>query len=233
MVLFIKNISIEGPGLFEELLKKEGFSLNIVDLSKGDKLPPLEECEAAIILGGPMSVYETNKYPFLTDEESFILQAVYKKIPILGICLGAQMLAKACSAKVIKSPVKELGWCDVVTTDEGKADLLFMGLEATLKVFQWHEDTFSIPQDGKLLVSGENCPNQAFRVGEYAWGLQFHPEVTSYMIKEWVDYYRQPKDGKEIIEQYFMNQDVYIRQAKLLCNNFTSIIAKRREELSS
>lgn len=230
MILFIKHINIEGPGSFQNLLNQAGCEIRIVELAQGQSLPPIEECRAVVSLGGPMSVYETNKYPFLVDEESFLLQAIHKKIPVLGICLGAQMLAKICLGKVIKSPVKEIGWYKVALNAEGRKDPLFSGLKNSLKVFQWHEDTFTIPQGAKLIVEGKGCKNQAFRIGSSVWGLQFHPEITSQLIKTWTDYYHQPPDVQKLLQGYSKYQDIYMEQARVICSNFSSIIAKKKEQ---
>ncbi len=226
MILVIKHIDIEGLGNIEKPLS--GYDdLRIVDLSKGGSLPTdLFDIKAIISLGGPMNVYEEDKYPFLKDEDRLLKKAIRNEIPILGICLGAQLLAKACGAKVMKAKEKEIGWYGVKFTTEGSADPLFLGLPLELKVFQWHEDAFEIPKDGVLLASGMVCHNQAFRVGENAYGLQFHLEFTLDMIESWIVRYKGNPDlsKKEEAKDFLRNTE---KQTEMLCGNFNKIIKQR------
>ena len=152
MILVIKHVISEGPGLLADFFKEKKFQLKVVELQKGQKLPESTNGFSAVIsMGGPMSVYEENKYPFLKDEDRFLKEVVKKEIPFLGVCLGAQLLAKASGAKVKKGPCKELGWFKVSLTDEGIGDLLFAGIGKELNVFQWHEDEFEIPKKNPLV----------------------------------------------------------------------------------
>lgn len=226
MVVFIKHVEIEGPGLFLGFLKEFGFKTAIIDLSKGESLPDVGLCQAIIVLGGPMNVYETDKYSFLSREEKFLKDALSKEIPILGICLGAQILAKVGGAQIKKSPLREIGWYEVRLTDDGKEDILFNGLGDKLSVFQWHEDTFDIPKEAKLLAKGDICKNQALVIGKCAWGLQFHPEMNKRMLKSWLEYYNEDIDRDKVLFNYFERQDIYMLQAKRICLNFSSIIEK-------
>ena len=208
MILFLKHVEIEGPGLFSGFLKSLGFKTSTVALNKAEALPSLEECQAIISLGGPMNVYETDKYPFLLKEEKFLKSALSREIPILGICLGAQILAKTCGAKVKKADKKEVGWFEVKLTPKGKDDGLFNNLGEGLSVFQWHEDTFEVPEGAELLVQGTLCKNQAFRIGKSAWGLQFHPEMNKTMLNTWIDTYNEDINREKILFNYFKKQDV-------------------------
>ena len=227
MIAILKHVSIEGPGLFGGFLKQAGFRTKVFELSAGDKLPLLDECEAILIMGGPMNVYNTSKYPFLLKEEEFLKKALNKNIPVLGICLGAQILARICGAKIYRSPEKEIGWYKVALTEEGKQDKLFSGIRSEFSVFQWHEDTFDIPKNGVHLVKGDNVSNQAFRVGKSAWGLQFHPEMITQLIKVWVDRSSELIDKSSLLFGYSRIQDMYLKQAKIICNNFSKIIAQK------
>lgn len=227
MIVIIKHIDIEGPGTFKEYLVSAGFAFRIVNLAKNEALPSLDECKAIVSLGGPMNVYETDKYPFLTKEESFLKEALAERKPILGICLGAQILAKITGAAVEKTTTKEIGWCDVELTQEASSDPLFEGLGQRFSVFQWHEDTFGIPIGGRLLAEGAKCRNQAFRFGDCAWGLQFHPEITKDMIVEWLDYYQNDLDRDKLLNDYSKIEDKYKQQAKTLYDNFCKVIAKQ------
>ena len=185
MILVIKHESNEGPGTLGDFIKSSGYKVEIAELAKGDSLPSLSECDWIISLGGPMNVYEEDEYPFLGLEDEFLRGAIEKKVPTLGICLGAQMLAKCMKAEVIRSKVKEIGWCQVRLTKDARYDPLFHGLPESLTVFQWHEDTFAVPVKSVLLATGSECQNQAIRIGHHAWAIQFHPEMTPQMIPNW------------------------------------------------
>jgi len=187
MILFIKHVENEGPGLLMPFFEGKGYSAVTVELWAGEKLPDsLAGIRAVISMGGPMNVYEEGKYPFLKEEDIFIKEILKAEIPFLGVCLGAQLLAKASGASVGKSPVEETGFHDVSLTDDGRKDPLFRGVEGTFKVFQWHGDMFQIPPDGRLLAENVNCGNQALRVGENAYGLQFHVEAGREMVIDWM-----------------------------------------------
>jgi len=192
-ILIIKHVDIEGPGLIENCLDQENIPYQILELKPGIHLPKLDDFTHIIILGGPMNVYEEDRYPFLKDEDLFIKEAIQRGKRILGICLGAQLIAKALGAKVSKAPVKEIGWYDVSLTRIGSRDPLFSNLPKRFPVFQWHEDTFEIPKAGKLVATSSPVPYQAFRYGDNAYGLQFHLEVTEEMIQEWVETYEAPQ----------------------------------------
>ena len=152
---------------------------------RGDKLPELEQIAALIVMGGAMGASDEQRYPFLGDLKQLIRKPVAARIPYLGICLGGQLLAAALGAKVVSGRWEELGTLPVQLTEEGTGDKLFRGIDMQFSTFQWHHDSFDIPEGGLLLASSAACPHQAFRVGECAWGLQFHPEVTEAIIRDW------------------------------------------------
>jgi GMP synthase-like glutamine amidotransferase len=196
-VLIIKHIDIEGPGLIEYCLKKEKIPYKILILKPRAHLPKLNGFTHIVILGGPMNVYEEDLYPFLKKEDLFIKEAIQRGKSVLGICLGAQLIAKALGAKVFKAPVKEIGWCEVSLTKAGSHDPLFLNLPKIFPVFQWHGDTFEIPKSGKLIATSDFIPHQAFRYGENAYGLQFHLEVTKQMIRDWMKAYQEEFNGSK------------------------------------
>jgi GMP synthase-like glutamine amidotransferase len=187
--LIIKHVEIEGPGLIEDYLKQEKILYQILNLTPSLHFPKLDDLTHIVILGGPMNVYEVDRYPFLREEDLFIKEAIQRGKSILGICLGAQLIAKALGGKVFKAPVKEIGWYDVSLTRIGSIDPLFSNLPKTFSVFQWHEDTFEIPHSAILIATSFFVPYQAFRYGDKAYGLQFHLEVTQEMIHQWMETY--------------------------------------------
>jgi GMP synthase-like glutamine amidotransferase len=226
MILIIKHIDIEGPGSIEEFFSNTAWTIQTINLANKEKLPDkLDDIEAIIVLGGPMNVYEADKYPFLIDEDIFLKKALKKEIPVLGICLGAQILAKACGAKVRKAKEKEIGWYKARLTPQGLTDPLFAGLKEEFDCFQWHEDTFDIPEQGRLLATSQTCKNQAFRFGKNAYGLQFHFEVTQDIIQDWTREYKLKEKALEMIVSYQKLKASFENQAKKTCLNFGRIIS--------
>jgi len=196
-VLIIKHIEVEGPGLIEVCLKEEKIPYQILNLEPGLRLPKPDDFTEIVILGGPMNVYEEDRFPFLREEDLFIKESIQRGKTVLGICLGAQLMAKALGAKVTRAPVKEIGWHDVSLTRVGSHDPLFSRLPKTFPAFQWHEDTFDIPSAAKLIARSNPVPHQAFRYGENAYGLQFHLEVTEEMIRDWMKTYEEEFNGSK------------------------------------
>jgi GMP synthase-like glutamine amidotransferase len=188
-------VDIEGPGLIEDCLRQEKIHYQVLSLESGLHLPKLDNFTHIVILGGPMNVYEEDQYPFLKEEDLFIKEAIQRGKSLLGICLGAQLIAKALGAKVFKAPVKEIGWYDVSLTRIGSIDPFFSRLPKTFSVFQWHGDTFEIPHSAILIATSSLVPNQAFRYGDNAYGLQFHLEVTQDIIREWMETYEEEFEG--------------------------------------
>lgn len=232
-ILIIKHVEIEGAGSIGEFFQNSAWHQKVVELGKGETLPAdLSDFAAIISLGGPMNVYAEEKFPFLKIEEKLIKKAIEEEIPLLGICLGAQILAKACGAQVTRAAKKEQGWFEVALTEEGKQDTLFKGLPEGLMVFQWHEDTFGLPEGGVLLASSSGL-NQAFRFGKSSYGLQFHPEVTVEMIASWIQEYSSQKESdsfaNKIILEALRQKIIFEIQAQNLWLNFARIIASSRE----
>ena len=206
-LLVIQHVPHERLGTFEEAFKRMGCTIHPLNSSYSKAIwPELSECSGVVSMGGPMSVYERAKYPWIADELELLRQAVGRGLPVLGVCLGAQMLAAALGAKVTKSLQKEIGWYPIMREParpggrEGRAvgadgDPLFEGFGQTETVFQWHGDTFEIPRGAVRLASSPLCENQAFRYGENAYGLQFHVEVTEAIIRAWM---RTPVNKTEL-----------------------------------
>lgn len=223
-IVIVQHAKKEGPGLVEEFFRGNGWELEIVDLSDGGTLPhDFDSIAAVIMLGGPMNVYEEENYPFLRDEDSYISRLVVEEIPFLGICLGGQLLAKACGAEVGRSREKEIGWYDVKVSREGMKDLLFRGVEGKIPVFQWHEDAFELPDRGVLLAKGHRCRNQAFRIGEHAYGLQFHPEMTEALIASWLEGLDE-RDRKRILGETAARLEEFTRHGMAILGNFEKIV---------
>ena len=187
-VLVLQHVPHEGPGSLNSLLQTAGFRIHTLKFwPEAETEPAPENYQGLIVLGGPMGVYEADKYPHLAMEKKLLEGAVKKDLPVLGICLGAQLIANALGATVYPSGIKEIGWYDLAPTADGKNDPLFHHLSANEKVFQWHGDTFDLPNGAVHLASSPLCTNQAFRYGRNVYALQFHLEVDAKMIDAWLD----------------------------------------------
>lgn len=177
----------EGLGTIGTLLELNGFTPEFVRIYRGEKAPrTIEGYMALISLGGPMGVYEDAVFPFIKDEISLMEKALRDGLPMLGICLGSQLLAKAAGARVYKGGTKEIGWYGLKLTDEGAGDKIFLGMPKEMTVFQWHGDTFDVPEGAVNLASSDAFPNQLIKVGSNAYGIQFHLEVTQEMVRDWI-----------------------------------------------
>jgi GMP synthase (glutamine-hydrolysing) len=186
-VLVLQHIACEPPGAFEDVLVAAGADIHRVELDEGDSLPPWQDFVAIVAMGGPMSVNDDAELPWLTAEKQAIAAAVRAGVPYWGSCLGVQLLAAALGARVYPGSQPEVGVLPVALTDEGQADPVFAGLPPEFLTLQWHGDTFDVPEGGVLLASSPAFPNQAFRVGRAAYGVQFHVEVTDQMAREWAE----------------------------------------------
>jgi GMP synthase-like glutamine amidotransferase len=187
-VLVFQHDPFEDLGFFAEVLEKLGAKFRTIRLFYGEL--PAEDWEhisALIILGGPMSVSNEEQYPFLRWEKTIIRAAIDEAVPLLGVCLGAQLIASALGAAVYPGPVKEIGWYPISITPHGLVDSSLGYLPETPTVFQWHGDAFDLPVGALRLASSVYYENQAFRLGKHSYGLQFHLEMTSGMIERWID----------------------------------------------
>jgi GMP synthase-like glutamine amidotransferase len=187
-VLVFQHDPFEDLGFFAEVLEKQGAEYRVVRLFHGEM--PNEEWEnvgAVIVLGGPMSVDEEERFPFLRWEKRIIRAAIDEAVPILGVCLGAQLIAATLGTPVFHGAVKEIGWSPISITPHGQVDSLLGYLPENATVFQWHGDGFNLPEGAIRLASSPHYNTQAFRVGKMIYGLQFHLEVTRRMIERWID----------------------------------------------
>lgn len=195
-VLVLQHVPHETLGTLELALAESGLRWRYLELFQ--QVPrelPLAEACGLIVLGGPMNVDQTETFPYLTREPTWIRQALDARLPVLGVCLGSQLLAKALGAEVRPNRVKEIGWYPLELLPAAADDPLFAGFSAEQTVFQWHGDTFDLPEGATHLARNTECENQAFRFGKSAWGLQFHIEVTGAMVHRWLD---EPENRREV-----------------------------------
>lgn len=187
-ILVFQHDPAEELGIFVPVLEEHHLNFAAVRLFEGEiPAEDWENVKALIILGGPMSVRDEERYPFLKWEKAIIRAAVKEQLPILGICLGAQLIAAATGAEVYSGNVQEIGWYPIAMTPEGQMDSIFGYLPEKPTVFQWHSDGFDLPKGAQRLASSLHYDNQAFRIGKNVYGLQFHLEATPKMIEQWME----------------------------------------------
>lgn len=172
-------------GSIETFLNEEDISFDLIDLSSSSNRPKPENSDALVILGGRMGAYETELHPQLLTAIDWIEDAFEKEIPVLGICLGAQLMAKTLGADVHPHTFPEIGWTEIEFTDEALADPLLNFSKRNMLFSEWHGDTFQIPKGATLLAKSQICPRQGFRYGKKAYGFQFHPEANEQKIDFW------------------------------------------------
>ncbi len=210
--LILKNVRSEGPGTIADYLSEARIPYGTVELGEGEAPPPLDGYGYLIVMGGPMGVYEMENFPHLAIGSRLIREAINRGMRVLGVCLGAQLIAYCLGAKVYKGPQAEIGWRHIELTAEGVKDPLMRKLAMhpgvgdfwrKFKVFQWHEDTFEIPAGAVRLAGSPLYENQAFRYGENVYAFQFHIEVTEKMVREWFKDMPGMKDEVKAIESHY------------------------------
>jgi len=195
-LLVFQHVPHEILGTLDPLLRASGFRIRYVNFSRQpDARPDVSDYHGLIVLGGPMNCDQSDRHPHLAAEIEIIQEALTHGKPVLGICLGAQLIARALGARVSRNPVKEIGWYDLSPTEAGKTDPLFSKLADRQMIFQWHGDTFEIPDGAVHLASSPDCRNQAFKYGDHVYALQFHLEVDEPMIRRWL---HTPVNAREI-----------------------------------
>ena len=184
-VVVLQHIACEHPGVFSEVMRERGVEWVPVELDEGEPLPDWREFDGVLAMGGPMGAGDDGDHPWLAAERELVRESVAAGRPFLGVCLGVQLLAAALGARVYEAEPAEVGLLEVELTTEGRADVLFAGIGEPLVSLQWHGDTFDLPAGAVRLARSAEVSNQAFRVGERAYGVQFHLEVTAEMATEW------------------------------------------------
>ncbi len=217
MNIIIQNDKNVPPCAVLQAAKDSGRPFRIFNLANGDRLPDPIGVSSAIILGGDMGTVDDAQYPYLAQVKNYIRVAAEYSQPVLGICLGGQLIADALGGRVIPNKNGERGMKNVDLTPIGCFDPLFETVPYNFTTFQWHDDTFIPPEESALLAVGIDCPRQAFRIGQSIYGLQFHPEVDLQTAKKWAGISRcgalneewgrfaakHEASGKAILENFF------------------------------
>jgi GMP synthase (glutamine-hydrolysing) len=184
-VLVVQHEPFEGPGTLVEALS--ACELRLVAPYAGERVPEAPDADGLVVLGGGMGVYEADRYPFLRDDMRLFRAAVQAGMPVLGICLGSQLLAAALGGAVGKAPRKEIGWHGVQLEGGAATDALFADAPRRFTAFHWHGDAFTLPEGAVPLAGSTMTPLQAFRAGPRAWGIQFHLETNAQVLGAMLD----------------------------------------------
>jgi GMP synthase-like glutamine amidotransferase len=181
---YLQHVPFEGLGRIESWAHDRQHQLSATRLYAGESFPTIEDIDILIVLGGPMNIYEDNKYPWLKDEKKSIERFIQQGKTTIGICLGAQLIADVLGAKVYPGQYKEIGWLPIEITEEGKTSPICKSLPPKMTVFHWHGDTFDLPKGATRLAYSAGCENQAFAYDRHVLALQFHLESTSESIQQ-------------------------------------------------
>lgn len=202
-VQILQHVAFEGAGEIASVLSGWGFTLNTTHWFQGDVAPELSACDAVVVMGGPMSVNDEQAFPWLVEEKNFLRRAIDAGKPVLGICLGAQLIANAMGARVYQAREREIGWFAIEGVDEGPGAYRF---PAQISVLHWHGETFDLPVKAKRLARSAVCDNQAFCIGNKVVGLQFHLEMGAPAVETIIEHCRD-----EISDGPFMQPPAVIR----------------------
>ncbi len=222
----MQNIQCETLGLLEQMFLNDGYEIQKVN-AQNDPVPtsPLGY-DAIVILGGPMAVYDN--LPYLRKEEEIIKNAIKNDTPVLGICLGSQLIAQAAGGHVYKGKKKEIGWYNVYLTPASSNDIFRGFTHKMIRIFQWHGDTYDLPPNAKILAYSDLYP-QAFRIGS-AVGIQFHFEVDEPLIQSWIKEYNTDLIAEVIKPENLLPASQELQelanQGRRIYNNFTRVLQK-------
>jgi len=204
---FLQHVEFEGLGSIESWLKAAGCEITNTRFFESAALPDLKKIDLLVVMGGPMSVNDESVFPWLVSEKQFILEAINSGTPVLGICLGAQLIASAMGARIYRNHVKEIGWFPIYGMLSN--DTSFFSFPPLMKVFHWHGETFDLPSGAIRLAKSNGCENQAFQFGKSVIGLQFHLETTPEAAREIVSHCRD-----ELVPSKYIQTEKEILSAK-------------------
>jgi GMP synthase (glutamine-hydrolysing) len=227
-VLVIQHVECEPPAAFEDVLVERGIGIDRIELDRGDALPDWLLYDAIIAMGGPMGAVDDREFPWLLDERKFIEEAVSAGTPYWGVCLGAQLLAASFGSEIYTGEVPEVGMNTVSLTAAAEQDPVFSQLPSSFPVFQWHADSFVLPDGFSRLCESELYENQVISRGS-AYGVQFHVEVTASLAAEWgeIPEYKEALESihgqgaaREILEELRQNIDGNMKVARAIFSSW-------------
>ncbi len=217
---YIQHVEFETPANILKWAEKKGYKFSGTHLYKGDNLPELDDFDFLVVMGGPMGIYDEDEYPWLKKEKNFIKEAIEKDKKVLGICLGAQLIADVLGSKVYKNKEKEIGWFPVEKTLEADNSKIFKDFPEKFVAFHWHGDTFDIPSGAVHTAKSTACKNQSFEYNDgKVVALQFHLEVDKNAVKRLIenseeelkekgDYIQSPED--------MLKEEIYFKEIENL-----------------
>lgn len=217
-VHYLQHVSFERLGCIEEWLLEKGCETTHTRFYASATLPDIETIDMLIILGGPMSIHDEAQFPWLAEEKTFIRQAVESGKAVLGICLGAQLIAAALGARVYRNPEKEIGWFPVRGILTEQPEIFQFPAEVT--VFHWHGETFDLPPNAVRLAQSKACTHQAFQVGNTVMGLQFHLETTPKAVRDIIENCRE----ELIPSPYIQTETAMLATAQVHCATINPIM---------
>lgn len=224
---YLQHVNFEGLGCIETWVKESNHSLSSTKLYHNSNFPPIEEIDWLIIMGGPMGVNDEEKYPWLSAEKEFILKAIKANKTVIGICLGAQLIASILGAKVYPNTKKEIGWFPIHLTPSGQNHPLMKNFPEELKTYHWHGDTFELPAGSTHLIQTDICPHQAFIYKDNVIGFQFHLEVTEQTLSAMLE------NGKhELIKDDYIQSEKEMLQNSSLCANSNQFLVEILNQLA-
>ncbi len=227
-VHIIQHVPFEGPAAIETWINDKGHKLSVTKIYQRETLPDQSNFDLLILMGGPMSVHDIDQHPWLIEERKFILESIKSGKSLLGICLGAQLIAAALGAKVIKNDQREIGWFKINRSQEISETILCGSWPKSLKVFHWHGETFELPKGAQLLASSDACVNQGFILDDRVVGLQFHLEVTTKAVASLIENCHDELDGSTYVQSQneLMSNELYFTEI----NKFLYILLERIEK---
>ena len=228
MLTLIQNDQQVPSGNFLDWLRTLDLPVRIIEAYLGEELPSVDDSSAVIVLGGAMGVHDSSRYPYLLTVKSYIQQVVLREVPLLGICLGGQLLADVLGATVHSRKNGEMGLLSVTVLESAISDPLFHEIPQSFTSFQWHNDSFEIPTGAICLASSPDCAHQAFRYGANQYGLQFHPEVSRDIVSRWIDSSADLDDFTWIIDDFIRHEALYSEVSRKILENFLRIAGMLR-----
>lgn len=232
----IQHVEFETLGTIEEWIEERKHFLSVTHLYENQSFPGVDDFDLLIIMGGPMNIYEYTDYPWLKDEKVFIKEAISAGKAVLGICLGAQLLADVLKARVSKNKYKEIGWFPVFAAkQESSENALLKGIPETLSAFHWHGDTFDLPDGAVSLFESEACKNQGFFYENRVIGLQFHLEMSKQTIGNVIENCRDELIAGPYIqsEEEMLYKNSFLTESKSLMfrmlDNFEGIVNRSKQ----
>lgn len=219
---YFQHVPFEGIGNIEPWLIAKGYEITSTQFYKSSQLPDYKKVDLLIIMGGPMSVNDEDRFPWLVAEKQFIRNCIAAGKPVLGICLGSQLIANAMGATVYRNAEKEIGWFPVKGIEP--PDAAIFRFPYTFEVFHWHGDTFDLPKDAIRLASSEATKNQAFQIGSSTIGIQFHPEVTPDSLNEMLSHGRQELIKSDYVQSEKEILDIRPQQYQVISSLMNGVL---------